>query len=300
MIDHKESTALSTDNTTQKALMEAMKSYKRRARLGMHGLRDACDTYLMPKSRPAQTTLGFAITGGSSQHHRAMQRGLFERTEVTWLKSELSRAEIFVDIGANIGYFSCLARTLRKRVLAVEPMPYNVQHLLRNVHINDGPVAEIHPVALADRVGVLKLHGASSTGASLVPDWAGASSRFARLVPVTTLDNLLCGRFDEMQLVVKMDVEGSEFKALTGAQSTLLRSKKPTWLVEITMGEFMPGGYNPDFVKTFDLFWSQGYRSSLLTANGEVSLTRSDIERYQARGRSDFSEINYVFRPGEA
>ncbi len=257
--------------------------------------RDFIDTYIFPNRTIVETPMGFKMMGGASQHHKAMQAGNFEVLEATWLKTQLSQADVFVDIGANIGYFSCLARSLNKQVVAIEPLNYNVDKLLTNIEINSGPSAEVYPVALSSELGVLQLYGASSTGASLVPSWAGASKRISRRVPITTLDRLLHERFVRDRMVIKMDVEGAEFEALKGAIQTIERSTRPVWLIEITLGQFMPSGSNPNFIATFELFLSRGYVASLLTDRGLIPITRDLLGKWQHQNYSDYSEINYIF-----
>jgi FkbM family methyltransferase len=268
---------------------------KRKLAYNLLAWRDLFDTYIAKSLPVVETPLGFSMTGGNSQHHKAMQKGTFEPMEVQWLKRELQSAQVFVDIGANIGYFSCFARALGKQVLAVEPMPSNLNSLLHNIEINTGSPVEVYPVALSTEVGVLRLYGASSTGASLVPLWAGASTRISRLVPVTTLDNLLSNRFSEHRLLIKMDVEGAEYGVLLGALETLQRVNRPMWLVEITMGQFMPQGVNDSFMATFELFLSRGYQCQLLTNNELVHLSRDVLQKWHDQGYSDYAEINYVF-----
>jgi FkbM family methyltransferase len=268
---------------------------KRKIAYSLLAWRDLFDTYIAKSLPIVQTPLGFSMTGGNSQHHKAMQKGTFEPIEVQWLDRELKSAQLFVDIGANIGYFTCFARALGKQVLAVEPMPNNLNNLLHNIEINTGSPVEVYPVALSSELGVLRLYGASSTGASLVPSWAGASNRISRLVPVTTLDKLLSNRFPEERLLIKMDVEGAEYGVLLGAIETLQRVKRPVWLVEITMGQFMPQGVNDSFLATFELFLSRGYQCQLLTKNELVQLTRDMLQKWHDQGHSDYAEINYVF-----
>lgn len=89
---------------------------------------------------------------------------------------------------------------------------------------------------------------------------AGPASRsFRQTIPLSTLDILLGDRFAGKRMVIKMDVEGAEYGALLGASRALHAVPRPTWLVEITLFEHRQGGRNPDFVKTFELFWNLGY-----------------------------------------
>ena len=134
-----------------------------------------------------------------------------------------------IDIGANVGLFSCYAHSKGHAVLAVEPQPRNVQLLLRNLRINKFDV-EVLPLALADKIGVLPLYGGGQ-GASLSRGWGGMKATYSTLVPVSTLDSILTGRFEGAPLLVKIDVEGHEKQVLMGAEQTLKRANV-SWLVE--------------------------------------------------------------------
>jgi FkbM family methyltransferase len=269
--------------------------WKKKIAFKLLALRDFYDTYLSKSLSTVMTPLGFTMVGGNSQHHRAMQQGKFETIEVTWLQKELQSVDLFVDIGANIGYFTCLARSMNKRVIAVEPMQKNLDYLLKNIESNQGLPVEVYQAALSSQVGVLRLYGASSTGASLVRSWAGASNLISRLVPVTTLDKLLFGRSHQGGILIKMDVEGAEYDVLRGALMTINLAKRPVWLIEITLGQFMPQGTNVHFFEIFDLFFACGYTCQLLTSNGLIAVDSATALRWSKQGHSDYSEINYVF-----
>jgi len=237
--------------------------------------------------------LGFIFTGSNSIHHKAMQKGEFEQVEVNWLKNEFSNSDIFIDIGANAGYFSCLARSEGKKVIAIEPLYANCQILLRNIELNSGPPVEVFPVGLSSGVGIMKLYGFSSTGASLISNWAGAPTLFSKGIPVTTLDNLISERFHEERLLIKIDVEGFEYQVIKGAQSLLSRKIKPIWLVEITNAQFHPNGLNPHFINIYKEFWSRNYDCFVLTALGKEKIDMNDfanIDCFQSQGY-----INYIF-----
>src|SRR5262249_40420708 len=156
------------------------------------------------------------------------------------------------------GFFSCLARAHGRAVVAVEPFPVNVESLVRNCEANGWRDVEIHRAALADREGTGVLYG-RGTLASRVEGWAIADDPWRQDVALTTPDGLVGGRFAGRALAIKVDVEGGEFDLLRGASETLDRTPAPVWSVEISLTENHPGGRNPRFVETFDLFFSRGY-----------------------------------------
>ncbi len=274
-------------------MIALLRRIKREFLIFQFNLRDFFDTYVSRSLPLDKTPYGFLLTGSNSNHHKSMQKGEFERDEVDWMLEQFKSITVFIDVGANIGYFSCLARAHGKHVIAIEPHYQNIQSLLKNIDVNDGPPVEVLPVGLSFEVGILKLYGLSSTGASLLPHWAGAPESFSKKVPVTTLDNIIGGRFLDEQLLIKIDVEGHEHGVIKGAKETLERSIKPIWLVEITSSQFHPEGVNPNFEKTFSEFWGLKYNCYALTQLGPElidSLDMKKIEHYQESGI-----INYIF-----
>jgi len=146
----------------------------------------------------------------------------------------------------------------------------------------------------AKQPGVSRLYGASGTGASLLENWAGASTIFQRVIPLTTIDILVSDRLAGKRLFIKIDVEGAEYEVLQGAQKTLQMRPKPKWLVEITLSEYHPQGVHPHYLQVFDLFWKYGYVAT--TANAEArSISRVDLERWVRQGHSESGVINYLF-----
>ncbi len=258
-----------------------------------YNIRDFYDSYLTPSLSPRMTPLGFVFSGSTSIHHKAMQKGEFESSEVEWLKDQLNSIDYFIDIGANVGYFSCIARSEGKHVIAVEPLWKNLQMLLRNIELNSGSPVEVFPLALSSEIGAMNLYGFSSTGASLLANWAGAPVSAVRRVPVTTLDNILGGRFIDKKILIKVDVEGFEYQLLKGSKNTLDREIKPVWLIEITNSQFHPQGLNPNFEDTFEEFWRRGYLCYALTSAGKRFIENRnfvEVNKYQSK-----SVINYIF-----
>lgn len=257
----------------------------------LHVARDQFVTRYWKRTRNVKTPFGFTLISGVHPAYHQMRLGIFEPEETTAILKQLNRSDVFVDVGANLGYYTLIACKQGKTTVAVEPQLHNLTCLYANLLANDfDNSVEIFPLALAETPGILTLYGASGPSASLVKDWAGYSSKFGQLVATSTLDNILGGRFDGRRLLIKIDVEGAEFGVLKGATTTLARQPKPAWLVEICLNEYHPTG-NQDFVETFEIFWSHGYSSYL--PNG-TEVTRADIAKWVHAGRTD-GNFNYVF-----
>ncbi|PHS25236.1 MAG: hypothetical protein COA83_05985 [Methylophaga sp.] len=260
-----------------------------------HVLTDWWGTKIWTKTREVVTPLGFKLTSGLHPAYELMRIGKFEVEETEIITRVLPHVDVFVDIGANLGYYTCLALQSGKPVIAFEPQQQNLQCLFQNIRANGWEdSAEVFPLALSERPGLLTLYGASGPSASLIKNWAGYSSRFKKIVPVSTLDNVLAGRFLGKRLFIKMDVEGAEFQVLKGALATLLLTPKPIWLLEICLEEFHPDGRNPDFQEIFKLFWDHGYKAFTATGNPKL-VTPSDVDNWIEKDHTDSGTFNYVF-----
>lgn len=241
------------------------------------------------------TAYGFRLAG-----NRVMLSADFEPAETGFLSSQLTRASVFVDVGANIGFYSCLARKAGARVIAIEASRDNVECLLFNLVANGWDDVEVVPAGLAGRIGIAQLHG-GGTGASLLADWAGASAATARSIPLTTLDAVMGNRFEHKQLLIKVDVEGAELGVVQGATAVLQREPRPVWLLEICLTEHHPAGLNPDFEQTFEVFWRHGYQATSLLEDGTRRMvTAAHVRRWAASREREFGYVSYVFEAAPA
>lgn len=155
---------------------------------------------------------------------RAMLFGGYERLETDVVSSLLRPGDVFVDVGAHIGWFSVVAARRvggEGAVYAFEPYPANVARLSANVALNGLSNVRIvaAPAAEAPR-SVWVGPQAASDSASVTggPRRAGAGV----LVPAVTLDSVL-GEEEAVRLI-KLDAEGFEPAVLQGAAATLGRT----------------------------------------------------------------------------
>ncbi len=260
-----------------------------------HLFKDWWGTRVWTRTTEVTTPLGFKLTSGFHPAYQLMRTGKFEVEETAVITRLLEQVDRFVDIGANLGYYSCLALQHGKPVVAFEPQAQNLQCLFQNLIANGWQdQAEVFPIALSEKPGLLTLYGASGPSASLLKDWAGYSSRYQKTVAVSTLDNILAGRFAGERLFIKIDVEGAEFQVLRGAMETLSRATKPIWIMEVCLQEFHPGGRNPDFENVFSLFFRNGYRAYTAAQVPEL-VSQEMVQRWARDNLTGSGTFNYVF-----
>jgi FkbM family methyltransferase len=148
----------------------------------------------------------------------------------------LGAGEVFIDVGANAGYFTLLAAQKvgpRGKVLSVEADPSMASELRRNVEKNRFSNVIVGETACADHIGTVALYfsNTSNSGrASLSQVNAGTADSVS--VPCTPLDVLVEQHHLERVDLVKIDVEGAELKVLYGMESTI-RKFKPALILEL-------------------------------------------------------------------
>lgn len=167
------------------------------------------------------------------------------------------KIDCFLDIGANAGVYSVLLakKNLGGEIVAFEPDPGNRARLIANIAANDLQTKiQVVPYAVGDREGEVTLMeaGSHNRGESWIahPDKPPEEAQGVATHVVRQI------RFDDMfaisgkTILVKMDVEGSEFHALAGMERTL-RDNRCYLQVEL---------YSDRFEELKALFARLGYR----------------------------------------
>ena len=200
--------------------------------------------------------------------------GLWESHVTAWMHETLRDGHVFVDVGANVGYFTLLGGRLvgaSGRVVAVEAHPGLVDILRRNVAMNGfhGRIKVWHRAAWSEAT-TLDFHervhfsANSSVGRSDGDALADlADSENVVRVEAARLDDLVqdLPRVD----VVKVDVEGSEVQAFTGMEQTLRANPAAVVLFEWSPAQIQQVGRSPS--ELLDLLGGHGLRFRLLEDN---------------------------------
>ena len=180
-----------------------------------------------------------------------VQRRLFffgdydERREADLITRVLAPGEVFWDVGANLGYFTLLAaRCLGNtgQVVAFEPGPSASACLTDNISQNPFTNILAYPVAASDREGnaiLYSVQGWPDGRANLFRPGAGQTE--STKVRTVTLDGWRAEQGLAGPDFIKLDVEGAELAALTGARETLAAGE-PLLLVEMKEAIFQSLG----------------------------------------------------------
>jgi len=230
-------------------------------------------TRLAKCANPVRTRRGFGIFCNSFDYTSDWIKVWGEHETVTekFLLRHLRRGGAFLDVGANIGYFSLLVGHEfggRCPVTAFEPNPKICALLRRGAECNRGSAAiEIVEAAVSDAAGELGLvvDGENTGHAFLGTDGTGSAR-----VAVVKLDDWLAQHPPRGRIAaIKLDVEGCELNALRGMESTL-REHRPALVVEVIEGHLRQFGASVAEVWAF--LHSLGYAAEMTSRDDNLYL----------------------------
>lgn len=220
----------------------------------------AIKALLRPRRVEVETPAGrLLVDPASNLGHRLLTEPAYEPWLEHELRTRLAEGSIFVDVGANEGYFTVLAARLvgtAGEVIAVEPQVRALGALAANVGLNG--LTNVRAVAAllgsAEGTGTVHLAPSTNTGASGTrsPVRYPVRRQSAR---VMTLDALLAERACDL---VKLDVEGSELDVLRGAPKALSEHRIGAIVVELHPRLLAARGDSAEELR--GLLTSHGYR----------------------------------------
>ena len=167
--------------------------------------------------------------------------GTFGPRDTQTVKDNVHLGDFVVDLGANIGYYTCLlAKLVGKdgKVFAFEPDPRNLKLLEKNVKVNEYNNVVIVDKAVSDVNGTCTLYCSQKKfGASTI--FESEKTKTKDLFPVKSETVSLDYYFKKLNLhnkidFIKIDIEGAEFKAFNGMKKILQLNSNLKIFTEIT------------------------------------------------------------------
>jgi len=216
----------------------------------------------------------------------AMLLRVYERPETVFFLKHIAPGMTFLDIGANIGYYTGLALSRigsSGRVIAIEPDPEAYIYLKRTVAANGTERTTIVHKALADKPGSLRLYQNSDNRGDNRLYSNDLSDRSVE-VEVVRGDDLLKQLGSSRIDFIKMDVQGFEGRVLAGLEGVLRSSSGVVMLTEFWPWGLTEAGSDPLEILARLQGW--GFDLYELTADGSSVplLDPADfISRYPGR-----------------
>jgi FkbM family methyltransferase len=187
-----------------------------------------------------------------------------EPETIRLMKKLLKRDDVYVDIGAHVGYHSLIARTVSGetgRVIAVEPQPYNCARLLANWRANNFDNLFLFAGLAGSRdeflVTVAQQKEIDTTRLSLVLDPIYDEARTFG-VSMVKLERLLDTLNVKKIGLLKVDVEGMERDVIFGMGSYLRQT-------ENIIIEFLSNrGLDQSYIELFEHLRAAGFATLTL------------------------------------
>lgn len=148
--------------------------------------------------------------------------GVYEKGMIQTLERFLTPGSIFVDLGANEGYFSVIAARLcgsSGRVISIEPQNRLIPVIQENLRLNASENVTLINAAIGERPGSAEI--------TLMPSTNNGGSGFGRRtnfrlatqeITMMTLEQVLDAQGLSQVHLLKVDIEGYEYEALLGSQ----------------------------------------------------------------------------------
>ncbi len=172
------------------------------------------------------TLYGFPICCDRTDYigRTIIQTGQWEPLVSRTIAACLGKGEMAIDVGANIGYDTLLMSRMVGAsgfVLSFEPDPANLRRLYANLWMNSVVNVAVQNIALSDAIGWGRLApgGTGNFGHSHMRPVDGDAD--AVRIMTARLDALLQLENGARVGLVKLDIEGFEYKALLGMRGLL-------------------------------------------------------------------------------
>lgn len=239
---------------------------------------------------PAATDI--YLTGGKS-HPSEINLAKF-------LILNLSEGDCFLDIGAHFGYFTLLSSHIvgeKGKVIAFEPAGKSFQLLKENTHRLKNTTA--FRQAVTDTNGNIVFYEFPNLYSEYNSydikqfeneNWFQEARPQKVEVAATTIDSLLKDQLLHPQ-IIKIDVEGGEFKTISGGLHYLTNHSP-----QVVMEYLPPERNNDSHQKALHLLKGIGYLPYVILDNGTLQVLE-DVDKYLISKKLDSENIVFKKRP---
>ena len=216
--------------------------------------------------------------------------GFFEEGLTRSILSSLAPGMTFLDIGAQLGYFTLLASWLvgeAGQVHSFEPIPRTFNLLKTNTEKNGN--VQLNQTAVSSQSGTAfindygpRFSAFNSMYPARLPRHAKPIKTVSVEVPVISLDDYIIDN-NLTPNFVKIDAEGSDFKILQGMEETLNKHKP---LLSVEVGDLGVAGVPPS-KEIVSHLTNKGYRA--------YEYLDSNFVKHEPREEYDHGDL--FFRP---
>jgi len=213
------------------------------------------------------------------QSERWIYMNCYDLVTVSLIQRLLEPGDLYVDAGANLGYFVLIASKRvgpQGKVMAFEPQEKAIRRLQANLQHNQVENVQVVTKGCWNEAGVATLH-----------DFTDGHLGEASMAVIG--DKIVNGQFEiqtariddvvsEPPKLIKMDVEGAELGALKGAQQVLFEGDRlPHLIIELNPRTCRSFGYKPMDIVNWLCERHPAYRLHWIKSKRPVRVSRDAL-----------------------
>lgn len=177
----------------------------------------------------------------SNPYQHLIAKGYHQNTHeiqllTIWKRQVEEYGGVILDLGGYTGVFGLLSAMTNPsaQVFIFEPDPINVGQIKNNIALNKLSNATVVPMAITDTVGIVSFEVSFKSGEYCGGGTGGTITKEGGdfKVPCTTIDAWVAEHHVSPSLI-KLDIEGAEYRGLLGARKTLTETKNLKILLEV-------------------------------------------------------------------
>jgi FkbM family methyltransferase len=220
--------------------------------------------------------------------------GVWEPVITAFVAATLRGGDRFVDVGANIGYYTYLAARLvgpAGSVYAIEASPSIYRTLVHNLRINGFGNVHNYNTVVADRHGTAPVFKALEWNLGKTCVISGAPGEQAEAeIAARPLHEIVSWDVLRDVRLIKVDVEGAEWLVVNGIRDRLPCFAHDTeWLIEISPAKMLRLGTRPDDL--IGLFAQAGYDMYVLENRYDAAWYLRQRRRVRGRAAGDLLDV---------
>lgn len=240
---------------------------------GRHRLVDKVGPWLAPPfGEPLALNGMFLVLNHQVRQHRMIYYGLYEEGLMNFLSLHVRPGDVVLDPGANVGYITAYCLGLvgsGGHVHSFEPSPSANAHIRQFNNVGEQANWSLWDLALTDHEGTGTFYDTPRVmrvGYACLATAATPKDGIPFEVKLTTVDKFCAEQGIQRVRFLKLDIEGSELRALKGAARMLADNAIDIILVETATY----GTARPIAEKINTLLKDAGFRSHRMRRNGTL------------------------------
>ena len=178
--------------------------------------------------------------------------------QTNFFKKNIKEGDVVLDLGANIGYFTCLFAQLvgeKGKVFSFEPEPNNFKLLQKNVEVNGYKNVILEQKAVSNIKSKIKMYISNSPKDHRI--YPTEDNQESIEIECITLDEFFKDYNKKIDFI-KSNIQGADYAAFKGMKSTFEKSKSNI---------VMAIEFNPAMIKEFGSGDSEEFLDQLLDNN---------------------------------